>query len=160
MASNFIHRILRSLIETSTPHPSGPPKSVDNILAVPLPIARNDRRIDRRFAIRTPCTYELIEDQNHEATISPGEAYSLNVSTDGILLLLDRKPEDRQLVAMRNPAPQQRAVTLFEVRWMTQLPIGTTKKRYLVGCHLTFGRFPYFLVQRHHLDQHISGLSL
>ncbi|MBI4002921.1 MAG: hypothetical protein HY348_14215 [Nitrospira defluvii] len=125
-----------------------------------MPIAQSDRRIDVRFAIRTPCTYDLIDGQDHAATSSPGEAYSLNVSADGILLLLDRKPQDRQLVAMRNPALQQRAVTLFEVRWMTHLPVGTTHKRYMVGCHLTFGRFPYFLVQRHHLDQHISGLSL
>ncbi len=160
MASEFIHRILRSLMGHPTPHPVAPPLVVDNLLCQPLPIAQHDRRINVRFAIRTRCTYELIDGQDQESTSSPGEAYSLNISADGILLLLDRKPQDRQLVAIRNPALQQHGTTLFEVRWMTHLPVGTTHKRYMVGCHLTFGRFPYFLVQRHHLDQHISGLSL
>lgn len=159
MNSNFIHRILRSLAGNATPEPSPPQVAVDKLVGQPMPMAQHDRRIDVRFAIRTRCTYELMDGQD-EATSPPGEAYSLNLSADGILLLLDRKPQDGQLVAMRNPALRQRAVTLFEVRWMTHLPVGTTHQRYMVGCHLTFGRFPYFLVQRDHLDQHISGLSL
>lgn len=160
MSADFIHRILRSLIDNATPPPVSSPTAVDKLIEQSAPIAQRDRRIDVRFAIRTRCTYELIDGQNPEATSPPGEAYSLNLSADGILLLLDRKPHNRQLVAMRNPAIQQRAVTLFEVRWMMRLPVGTTHKRYMVGCHLTFGRIPYFLVQRHHLDRHISGLSL
>jgi hypothetical protein len=160
MGPDFIHRILRSLIGKATPQLSPPQVAVDKLLGQPMPMAQHDRRIDVRFAIRTRCTYELMDGQDQEATSPPGEAYSLNLSADGILLLLDRKPQDGQLVAMRNPALRQRAVTLFEVRWMTHLPVGTTHQRYMVGCHLTFGRFPYFLVQRDHLDQHISGLSL
>jgi hypothetical protein len=159
MDSNFIHRILRSLIGKENLAPTTH-SAVDNLIGQPLPVSPRDRRIDARFAIRTRCTYELLEGRDQDATAPPGEAYSLNLSTDGILLLLDRKPQDRQLVAMRNPALQQRTVTLFEVRWLRHLPVGTTHKRYMVGCHLTFGRFPYFLVQRQHLDQHISGLSL
>jgi hypothetical protein len=160
MASDFIHRILRSLLGRPTLHSSVPHTAVGKLLDQPPPMARRDRRIDARFAIRTRCSYELIQHPDQNTNSLPGEAYSLNVSTDGILLLLDRKPQDRQLVAMRNPALQQREVTLFEVRWMTPLPVGITHARYMVGCHLTFGRFPYFLVQRHHLDRHISGLSL
>lgn len=160
MDPNFIHRILRSLIGKTTPQLSPPQLAVDKILDRPFPIAQRDRRIDVRFAMRTRCAYELLDGQDQDSASPPGEAYSLNLSADGILLLLDRKPQDRQLVAMRNPALPQRTVTLFEVRWMTHLPVGTTHKRYIVGCHLTFGRFPYFLVQRHHLDRHISGLSL
>ena len=159
MNSKFIHRIHGSLRRNEklppTTHSVG-----DNTGSLPLPLSHGDRRIDSRFAIRTRCTYELLDGKDQDATAPPGEAYSLNLSTDGILLLLDRKPEDRQLVAMRNPALQQRAVALFEVRWLRHLPVGTTHKRYLVGCHLTFGRFPYFLVQCQHLDHHISGLSL
>jgi hypothetical protein len=148
------------MINNPTPPPVSSHTAVDKLVEPSSPNAQRDRRIDMRFAIRTRCTYELIDGQTQEATSPPGEAYSLNLSADGILLLLDRKPHQRQLVAMRNPAIQQRAVTLFEVRWMTHLPVGTTHQRYMVGCHLTFGRIPYFLVQRHHLDQHISGLSL
>jgi hypothetical protein len=160
MAPEFIHRILTVLIGHQKPQVLAVQRGVDNMLCHRAPIAQDDRRLDARFAIRTRCTYELMDGQDQESTTSPGEAYSLNVSTDGILLLLDRKPQDRQLVAMRNPASQQHATTLFEVRWITHIPVGTTHKRYMAGCHLTFGRFPYFLVQRHRLGQHLSGLSL
>ncbi|HVG02388.1 MAG TPA: hypothetical protein VM842_05825 [Nitrospira sp.] len=159
MDSDFIHRILRSLGSKETA-PKPTQQAVDIFGVHPSPASPHDRRIDARFAIRTRCTYELVDGRNQEAVSPHGEAYSLNLSTDGILLLLDRQPQDRQLVAMRNPALQQRTVTLFEVRWLRHLPVGTTHKRYMVGCHLTFGRFPYFLVQRQHLDQHISGLML
>lgn len=160
MNTDFIHRILRSLIDKVDPLPISSHKGVDKLVEQSIPVAQRDRRVDARFAIRTRCTYELMDGQDREKTCPPGEAYSLNLSADGILLLLDRKPQQRQLVAMRNPATQQCAVTLFEVRWMTHLPVGTTHQRYMVGCHLTFGRIPFYLVQRHHLDQHISGLSL
>ncbi len=160
MASEFIHRILRSLMGHSIPQVVSPPLLVDNLLHQPIPVVRHDRRIDLRFAIRTPCTYELMDGTDRDSTASSGEAFSLNISADGILLLLDRKPQDRQLLGMHNPASHQHATTLFEVRWMTHLPVGTTHTHYMVGCHLTFGRFPYFLVQRHHLNQPISALSL
>ena len=161
MAADFIHRILKSLRSVHEPQPPLHHPLVDNQPQQPSPIPPRDRRIDARFTVRTPCAYELIEGESHEGDTVPGKAYSLNVSSDGILLLLDQKPRSRQLLSIKNPALQwQQTVTLFEVRWATHLPVGTTHKRYLVGCHLTFGRFPLFLVQRQHLDRHISGLSL
>lgn len=161
MADDVIHRILRTLTGTSTPTPSDHRPAVNKAIEQPLPRLQNDRRIDVRFAVRSPCNYELIEGQGHHARTTRGKAYSLNVSAGGILLLLDRKPRSEQLVAIYNPALQQHhAVPRFEVRWSTPLTVGKTHERYLVGCHLTFGRFPYFLVQRHHVDQNISGLPL
>lgn len=161
MAANFIHRILRSLKGTTSPPVADPRPIVDNPLDQPLLRPQSDRRLDVRFAVRSPCNYELLEGRGQDATTIEGKAYSLNVSAEGILLLLDRKPQDRQLVAIHNPALQrQQPAALFEVRWAARFPVGTTQERYVVGCHLTFGRFPYFLVQRHHFDQHISGLSL
>jgi len=161
MANDFIHRILRALTGNSRSPSSDHHSAVNNRLDSPLPRPQIDRRIDVRFAVRSPCNYELIEGQGHEALTIRGKAYSLNVSAGGILLLLDRKPQTKQLVAIYNPSLQQHhAVPRFEVRWSTPLPVGKTHERYLVGCHLTFGHFPYFLVQRHHVDQNISGLPL
>lgn len=122
----------------------------------------DERRNDERYSVRGPCAYELIEGEGKEAVVVHyGTAYSLNVSADGILLMLDRQPLVRQLLEVHNPSVAGRqAVTLFEVRWSTCLPTGSTKPRYLVGCRLSFGRFPYFLFQRGHLDRNLSGLSL
>ncbi len=161
MATDFIHRILRSLQSALVPSPIVQHPTVDNQPERPVPIPVRERRIDTRFTVKTPCLYELVEGQGPEASAILGKAHSLNVSSDGILLLLDQKPQGRQLLSIRNPALQrQRSLILFEVRWATHLPVGTTQPRYLVGCRLAFGRFPYFLVQRQHLDRDISGLSL
>ncbi|MFZ1504353.1 MAG: hypothetical protein WAS50_14440 [Nitrospira sp.] len=161
MATDFIHRILRSLRGTPAPGPVVPHSIVDNQPSPEVSIPPRERRIDTRFAVKTPCRYELVARQETETSAILGYAYSLNVSTDGILLLLDQKPARRQLLSIQNPSLQrQRSLTLFEVRWTTHLPVGTTHPRYLVGCRLAFGRFPYFLVQRQHLDRDISGLLL
>ncbi len=161
MAANFIHRILRSLQSSPAVTPTVRHSAVENQSELLMPVAERDRRIDARFAVRTPCIYELVEGQGLEASTILGKAHSLNVSSDGVLLLLDQKPQNRQLLSIQNPALQrQRSLTLFEVRWAMPLPVGTTQPRYLVGCRLTFGRFPYFLVQRQHLDRDISGFSL
>lgn len=144
----------------STPA-ADPRPVVDNPLEQPLLRRESDRRLDARFAVRSPCRYEFLEGRDRDTTSIEGKAYSLNISAEGMLLLLDRKPQDRQLVAIHNPALQrQHPAALFEVRWAAPLPGGTAQERYLVGCRLTFGRFPYFLVQRHHLDRPISGLTL
>ncbi len=162
MSTDFIHRILSQLkgqIMTDSLHrdPAFRPKSDEWAMAPDS----DERRIDERFAVRGPCAYELIERQGTETAVSHGRAFSLNVSAEGILLLLDQKPHIRQLLEIHNPALTRRhAVTLFEIRWAKRLPVWTAQERYLVGCHLTFGRIPYFLFQRGHLDQNIGGFTL
>ncbi len=161
MATNFIHRILRSLNGSVEPISTCELSAVDNQPQPLLPVTRQERRIDARFPVRTPCLYELGKEQPYEARAISGKAHSLNVSSGGILLLLDHKPQAGQLLTIHNPALQpQRGISLFEVRWTTPLPVGAPQPCYLVGCHLAFGRFPYFLVQRRHLDRDISSLSL
>lgn len=161
MAGDFIHKILKTLLGKASSQAPEQKVTMTQQMEALLPSAVSDRRIDVRFVVRTPCHYELVEGPDSRTALVRGKAYSLNISAEGILLLLDRKPEHRQLVAIHNPALQrQQTVPLFEVRWTTQLPAGASQERYLAGCHLTFGRFPYFLLQRNHLDQNISGLSL
>lgn len=125
-------------------------------------LSPDERRNDERYSVRGPCAYELIEGEGKDAAvIHYGTAYSLNVSADGILLMLDRQPQIRQLLEVHNPSIAGRqAVTLFEVRWAKCLPTGSPRPQYLVGCRLSFGRVPYFLFQRGPLDRNLSGLSL
>lgn len=161
MAANFIHRILRSLHSSLGSISTGKPPAVDNQPPPLFSVSRQERRIDARFAVRTPCLYELGKEQQQETPAISGKAHSLNVSPGGILLLLDQKPQAGQLLTIHNPALQPgRGISLFEVRWTTPLPVRAPQPYYLVGCHLAFGRFPYFLVQRQHLDRDISSLSL
>ena len=160
MATNFIHRILRSLHSSLGPISTCELSAVDNY-PQPRVVTWQEQRIDARFPVRTPCLYELGKGQSHETPAISGKAHSLNVSSGGILLLLDQQPQAGQLLTIHNPALQpRRGISLFEVRWTTALPVGAPQPCYLVGCHLAFGRFPYFLVQRQHLDRDISSLSL
>ena len=57
MAADFIHRILKSLQDTFVPITEALPPIVDNRTEQPMPPSVRDRRIDTRFAVRTPCTY-------------------------------------------------------------------------------------------------------
>lgn len=161
MSSNFIHRILRSLRSSVDPTPSVEPLVVDNITDLPLTEVLRERRLDARFAVRTPCLYELDRKQRRETPVISGKAHSLNVSSGGVLLLLDQRPQTGQVLSLHNPTLQsQPGTSLFEVRWTTSLPLGTQQGCYLVGCHLAFGRFPFFLVQRQYLHRDISSLSI
>ncbi|HQR16138.1 MAG TPA: PilZ domain-containing protein [Nitrospira sp.] len=161
MASNFIHRILKSLRVSSEAARSVEPLIVDNHADAPLTEAVRERRLDARFAVRTPCLYELDREQRRDIPMIFGKAHSLNVSSSGVLLLLDQQPHTGQVLRLQNPALQsQQGISLFEVRWTTSLPLGTQQGCYLVGCHLAFGRFPFFLVQRQYLHRDISGLSI
>ena len=161
MASNFIHRILRSLRSSVDPTPSVEPLVVDNITDLPLTEVLRERRLDARFAVRTPCLYELDRKRRRETPVISGKAHSLNVSSGGVLLLLDQQPQTGQVLSLHNPTlHSQPGTSLFEVRWTTSLPLGTQQGCYLVGCHLAFGRFPFFLVQRQYLHRDISSLSI
>ena len=158
----FIHRILRSIRHTTMNDRDEQNGPFDNDHENQTDLGPDEHRNDERYSVRGPCAYELIEGEGKEAVVVHyGTAYSLNVSADGILLVLDRQPLIRQLLEVHNPSVTGRqAVTLFEVQWAKCLPTGSTTPRYLVGCRLSFGRFPYFLFQRGHLDHNLSGLSL
>ena len=161
MALNFIHRILRSLRPSVDQEASIEPLVVDNKADVPLAEILRERRLDARFTVRTPCHYELDSEHRRGTPVIAGKAHSLNVSSGGILLLLDHRPQAGQVLSLHNPALQsQPGISLFEVRWTTSLPLGTQQGCYLVGCHLAFGRFPFFLVQRQYLHRDISSLSI
>jgi len=161
MSSNFIHRILKSLQGPVAAVSALSPQTVDNGLDAQLEQALPERRLDARFAVRTPCLYALKKEPRHTPPMISGKAHSLNVSSGGVLLLLGQQPQRGQVLTLHNPALQsQQGISLFEVRWTASLPLGAHQGCYLVGCHLAFGHFPFFLVQRQYLHRDISSLSL
>lgn len=163
MKSELIHRILRYFTTERKRHPDVESASPSPARSRFTPyLLSNDRRGEERFAVRGTCSYELIDNPGSESpVIHYGQAHSVNVSADGILLLLDRQPQLRQLVEIHNPVSQpSHSVTLFEVRWTSRVPIGSPTKKYLVGCRLTFGQPPYFLLQQGSVNQPLSGWIL
>ncbi len=111
---------------------------------------RTDCRGEERFAFQGLCLYEMIEGLTHtQVLLHRGEAITVNVSSQGIMLLMDQPPVVHQLIELR-PAMEagRRDFSLFEVRWSRPVPEAGPRDMYLVGCRLKFGVCPYFLLRR------------
>lgn len=80
-----------------------------------------------RVALLRPIPFEMSSPV--ESGLSPtseGRALSLNISSGGMLVLMDQKPEVEQVLKVYVPTPVSMAETptLAEVRWTRQLPFG------------------------------------
>jgi DNA-binding IclR family transcriptional regulator len=84
-----------------------------------------------------PITYELFESSVGNGSIRsrPGHALFLNISSSGMLLLMDHPPEVQQVIKLHVPTPfsQAKTPTLAEVRWIRPSPTVPTSGTYLVG---------------------------
>jgi hypothetical protein len=94
-------------------------------------------RRSERFATMRPITYELFENTHETGSIAsrPGNALFLNISSGGMLLLMDHAPEVQQVIKLYVPTPitQAKTPTLAEVRWTRPSPTVPTSGTYLVG---------------------------
>lgn len=82
-----------------------------------------------RVALLRPIPYEMTSPvERSSAAPSDGRALSLNISSGGMLLLMDQAPEVEQVLKVYVPTPISVAETptLAEVRWTRQLPFGKT----------------------------------
>jgi hypothetical protein len=96
-----------------------------------------------RAALLRPILYEMsspAEDEDSSAHI--GKALSLNISSGGMLLVMDQAPTIEQVMKVYVPTPITAAETptLAEVRWMKRLPFGKTNGTgaYFVGLKFVF----------------------
>ena len=103
------------------------------------------RRREGRFEEQKLCTYELCESIDEEAVvIQQGEAYSLNRSAHGILLLMGNPPRPQQLLELHIPESRwRRSLNLYEVQWTKPVHVESQTDLFLVGCRLTFGPSRY-----------------
>jgi hypothetical protein len=73
---------------------------------------------------------------------SGGKALSINISSGGMLVLMDHAPEVEQVLKVVVPTPTTSAgtPTLAEVRWTRKLPFGSLKGNgaYFVGLKFLF----------------------
>jgi PilZ domain len=107
------------------------------------PIAKDLQKHNERVALLRPISYEmttLMDEQLDSARI--GKALSLNISSGGMLLLMDQAPEVEQVLKVLVPTPTSLAETptLAEVRWTRRLPFGHDNGQgtYFVGLKFMF----------------------
>jgi len=69
-----------------------------------------------------------------------GKALSLNVSSGGMLLLMERAPELERVLRVHVPTPlnQARTPTLAEVRWVRKVPFAEYQHLRFVGLKFLF----------------------
>lgn len=104
------------------------------------------RRHEDRVTEQRVCTYVLCESIGEEAVvIQEGEAYSLNRSQHGIMLIMGYLPNAKQILELHIPEAQwRRSLNLYEVQWAKPVTIETRGDLYLVGCKLVFGPSRYW----------------
>ncbi|MCP9452174.1 MAG: PilZ domain-containing protein [Nitrospira sp.] len=98
---------------------------------------------NERVALLRPIPYEmtpLMKDHGREEG-RRGKALSLNISSGGMLLLMEQVPKVEQVLKVYVPTPIAVAgtPTLAEVRWTRKVPFGKTGGGpYLVGVKFIF----------------------
>ena len=107
------------------------------------PVAESFQQHEERVALLRPILYELLYDldtslEQHlpEAPItSRGKALSLNVSSGGMLMVMDHLPKVNQAMKVHVPTPVTvaKTPTLAEVRWTRKLPFQMFDAIYFVG---------------------------
>ncbi|MCP9446657.1 MAG: hypothetical protein NNA22_03690 [Nitrospira sp.] len=122
---------------------------VDRVLAREgLHVFSPNRRAETRIAEQKVCEYEICVSINETgAVIEQGEAYSLNRSAHGILLLTGCFPQVGQILELRiSESRWSRSVSLYNVQWVKPLSVDCCGRLCLVGCRLVFGPSRYWAV--------------
>ena len=91
------------------------------------PITDSQRSHSARATLLRPIPYEItIPGKAPAASTQSGQLLSLNISTGGMLVLMDQAPAIEQVMKVHMPTPISMAEipTLAEVRWTKQLPFG------------------------------------
>jgi hypothetical protein len=107
------------------------------------PMIDSQKSHSERAALLRPILYEMttpVEDP--AASTHCGKALSLNISSGGMLVLMDQIPAIEQVMKIYVPTPISVAETptLAEVRWTRRLPFGRTNGNgaYFVGLKFMF----------------------
>ena len=107
------------------------------------PMTDSQKSHSERAALLRPILYEMtIPVEASAALIHNGKALSLNISSGGMLVLMDQAPDVEQVLKVYVPTPISVAETptLAEVRWTRKLPFGKLNGNgaYFVGLKFMF----------------------
>jgi hypothetical protein len=107
------------------------------------PVAASRQQHAERVALLRPIPYEILydldtslEQESPETRVDRhGKGLSLNISSGGMLLIVDHPPKVNQAMKIHVPTPLNiaRTPTLAEVRWTRKLPFQTFDGLYFVG---------------------------
>jgi hypothetical protein len=114
---------------------------------MPAVVVSPGRRCESRMDYRQMCSYEVPEAIDGDSVvIGQGEAFALNRSTEGMLLLIALVHSTKQLVKVRTSrSGWGRTVNILETRWARPAPVEAQRNLYLVGCRRIFGPCHYQL---------------
>jgi len=103
------------------------------------------RRSEARTEYRGICSYEVLEAIDEESVvIEQGEAFPINRSTEGMLLLMGQARQAKQLIEVHTRrSGWGRTANVFEVRWTRPVQVESLGNLYLVGCRRIFGPCHY-----------------
>ena len=106
-----------------------------------------EQQHSERIALIREITYEMTNLIGESEIMHPehdggrsGKALSLNISSGGMLLLMERAPRVERVVRVHVPTPVSTAKTptLAEVRWVRQLPFDGDEPLWFVGMRFLF----------------------
>lgn len=107
------------------------------------PMAESKESHTERVALLRPIPYEMTTPMDGPAAVVlGGKALSLNISSGGMLVLMDQAPNVEQVLKVYVPTPITLAETptLAEVRWTRRVPFGKANGQgpYFVGLKFMF----------------------
>ncbi len=104
------------------------------------------RRREARCNEQKVCGYGLCESTGEESlSIEQGEAYCLNRSEHGVLILLGSGMRTRQLIELHIAETRwEHSLNLYEVQWTKAVPVESHGHLFLAGCRLVLGASRYW----------------
>lgn len=106
------------------------------------PMAISQESHSERAALLRPIPYEMSTQVEGPTETAKGKALSLNISSGGMLILMDQAPDVEQVLKVYVPTPVSVAETptLAEVRWTRKFPFGKSNgnETHFVGLKFMF----------------------
>ena len=98
-------------------------------------------RREARVEYRCRCSYEVAEAIDEElAFFEQGEAFALNRSTEGMLLVMGHALHVAQLIEVHAfHSRWGQTANVYEARWTRPIQVESLGNLYLVGCRRIFG---------------------
>jgi len=108
------------------------------------PMTDSENCHSKRVALLRPIPFEMMTTPLEGSVASPqqGKVLSLNISSGGMLVLMDYSPEIGQVLRVLVPTPlfETETPTLAEVRWSRQIPFNQSNDHdaHFVGLKFLF----------------------